>query len=67
MTDPRARAAAVYVCAHALDATDARLLLDALGLLADGTLTMPNPGALPVRTIRNVAASGGIHQRSYYQ
>ena len=54
-----ARAAALYVCAHARDTDDARLLLTALGLLVDGRLSWPNPGVLQVRNIRNVATSKG--------
>lgn len=54
-----ARAAALYVCGHAADVDDARLLLDALGLVADGRLTMPDPGLLEVRNPRNIAANTG--------
>ena len=45
-------AAALYVCGHARDLADARLLLDALGLIAHGRVVMPHqiPG-LPVQTI----------------
>ena len=52
-----ARAAALYVCGHARDVDDARLLLAALGLVIDGALTWPNPGVLEVRNIRNIATS----------
>ena len=53
------RAAALYVCSHARDTDDARLLLAALGLVVDGRLSWPNPGVLQVRSIRNVATSKG--------
>ena len=53
------RAAALYVCGHARDTDDARLLLAALGLVVDGALTWPTPGVLEVRSIRNVATSKG--------
>lgn len=54
-----ARAAALWVCAHAHDTDDARLLLSALGLVVDGRLSWPTPGVLEVRSIRNVATSKG--------
>ena len=54
-----ARAAALYVCGHARDVDDARLLLTALGLLDGRALAWPNPGVLEVRNIRNVATSKG--------
>ena len=54
-----ARAAALYVCAHAHDTDDARLLLTALGLLECGALAWPDPGVLEVRNIRNIATSKG--------
>lgn len=53
-----ARAAALYVCGHARDVDDARLLLTALGLL-DGRLSWPAPGVMEVRNIRNIATSKG--------
>jgi len=53
------RAAALFVCAHARDTDDARLLLDALGLVVDGALAWPDPGMLEVRSIRNIATSHG--------
>ena len=55
----RARTAALYVCAHARDTDDARLLLAALGLVVDGALAWPDPGMLDVRNIRNIATSHG--------
>ena len=55
----RARTAALCVCAHATDIDDARLLLDALGLVVDGALAWPDPGMLDVRNIRNIATSHG--------
>ena len=47
-----ALAAALYVCAHSRDLDDARLLLDALGLIEAGRIVMPHqtPG-LPVTRI----------------
>ncbi len=54
-----ARAAALWVCAHARDTDDARLLLAALGLVVDGALAWPTPGVLEVRNIRNIATSKG--------
>ena len=39
----RARTAALYVCGHATDVDDARLLLDALGLVVDGGAGMARP------------------------
>lgn len=54
--DPRA--AALYVCAHARDADDARLLLTALGLLDDGRLSWPQPGAIDISDIKQVYATG---------
>ncbi len=53
------RAAALWVCAHARDTDDARLLLAALGLVVDGRLSWPHPGVLEVRNIRNIATSKG--------
>ena len=53
------RAAALYVCAHAHDTADARMLLAALGLVVDGRLSWPTPGVLEVRNIRNIATSKG--------
>ena len=56
----RARTAALYVCGHATDVDDARLLLDALGLIADGALTWPTvPAGLEPRNPRNIAATTG--------
>lgn len=53
----RARHAALYVCGHATDVDDARLLLDALGLVVDGALTWPTvPAGLEPRDPRNIAA-----------
>ena len=55
-----ARAAALYVRskAHAVD--DAAMLLSALGLVADGTLTWPTvPAGLEPRNPRNIAATTG--------
>ena len=58
MTDPRTRPAALVVCGHAADADDARLLLTALGLYADGALTWPEAPILDVINIKEVAATG---------
>lgn len=46
------RDAALYVCGHARDLDDARMLLDALGLIDGGRVVMPHqtPG-LPVTRI----------------
>lgn len=50
MTDPRA--AALYVCSKAHTVDDAAMLLDALGLIADGALTWPTvPAGLEPRNI----------------
>lgn len=54
-----ARAAALYVCGHATDVADARLLLTALGLVDGTSLTWPDPGVLEVRNIRNIATTKG--------
>ena len=56
MNDPRA--AALYVCSKAHTVDDAAMLLDALGLIADGALTWPTvPAAgLEPRNPRNIAA-----------
>ena len=56
--DARARPAARVVCGHATDADDARLLLSALGLYADGELTWPEAPTLDVINIKEVAATG---------
>ena len=53
------RTAALYVCGAATDVDDARLMLDALGLVVDGALAWPDPGMLDVRNIRNIATSHG--------
>jgi ribosomal protein L12E/L44/L45/RPP1/RPP2 len=53
-----ARAAALAIAAHALDADDARMLLTALGVLVDGELVMPTPPMLEVVNIKDVAATG---------
>ena len=58
MTDPRARIATLVVCGHATDADDARLLLAALGLYADGELAWPEAPTLDVINIKEVAATG---------
>ena len=50
-----ARAAALYVCGHAHDLDDARLLLDALGLVDGGALVWPQPGVLDVVDIKDIA------------
>ena len=56
---PDPRAAALYVCAHADTVDDARLLLDALGLVVDGALTWPTvPAGLEPRNPRNIATTG---------
>ena len=58
MNDPRA--AALYVCSKAHTVDDAAMLLDALGLVADGSLTWPTvPAGLEPRNPRNIAASQG--------
>ena len=58
MNDPRAAALYVRSKAHAVD--DAAMLLSALGLVADGTLTWPTvPAGLEPRNPRNIAATTG--------
>ena len=44
--------------AQLIDADDARLLLTALGLLADGELAWPEAPSLDVINIKEVAATG---------
>ncbi len=61
---PDPRAAALYVCSKAHTVDDAAMLLDALGLIADGALAWPDPGALEVRNIRNIATSHGPGARN---
>ena len=57
---PDPRAAALYVCSKAHTVDDAAMLLDALGLIADGALTWPTvPAGLEPRNPRNIAASQG--------
>ena len=60
MNDPRA--AALYVCSKAHTVDDAAMLLDALGLVADGALTWPVvPAGLEPRNPRNIAVvPGGV-------
>ena len=63
MNDPRA--AALYVCSKAHTVKDARLLLSALGLVADGALTWPTvPAGLEPRNPRNIAATTGPGARN---
>ena len=59
MNDPRA--AALYVCSKAHTVDDAAMLLDALGLIADGALSPgpPCPAGLEPRNPRNIAATTG--------
>lgn len=57
---PDPRAAALYVCSKAHTVDDAAMLLDALGLVADGALTWPTvPAGLEPRNPRNIAAAQG--------
>jgi hypothetical protein len=59
MTD--VRPVALMVCSHSRDATDAKEMLEMLGLLdEDGDFTWPKgpPPGLDVRTIKNVASTG---------
>lgn len=49
------REVAVQVCAQARDTEDARMLLDALGLLVDGKLEMPTAGVLEVISIKAIS------------
>lgn len=58
MTDPRARRAAMYVCAAARDTADAALLLDALGLVEAGSLAWPERGALGVNGMQMLRVGG---------
>ena len=54
-----ARTAALYVCSKAHTVDDAAMLLDALGLIADGALTWPTvPAGLEPRNPRNIATTG---------
>jgi hypothetical protein len=59
---PDLRAAALYVCSKAHTVDDAAMLLDALGLVADGALTWPTvPAGLEPRNPRNIAVvPGGV-------
>ena len=60
--DPRA--AALYVCSKAHTVDDAAMLLDALSLVADGSLTWPTvPAGLEPRNPRNIAATTGPGSR----
>jgi hypothetical protein len=58
-----ALAAARYVCGHARDLDDARLLLDALGLIDGGRLHMPDPGVLDVGNMQLRRIGAGDYRR----
>ena len=60
-----ALAAALYVCGHARDLADARLLLDALGLVKDGQLVEPRVPVLDINNIKNVSAIGARTWKGY--
>ena len=61
--DPRH--AALVVCGHAHDTSDAVLLLSHLGLLDGGHLSWPHPGLVEVRNIKQIAATGAGNHRGY--
>ena len=61
--DPRH--AALVVCGHAHDTSDAVLLLSHLGLLDDGQLAWPHPGLVEVRNIKQIAVTGPTNRRAY--